>query len=166
MKKSTLYAAFAAACLGLAGMPDHASAQRRINCESQQHRRAACEADTRGGVFLRQQNSLATCTYGQSWGYTANAVWVTNGCRGEFVVDIPPAGSGSMAISPDDALRICRNTVAARLSLTDPTVVRVDIFPPDDQDGRSIGWVTSDGRGGSCRVSASGEVTGWTVRVP
>jgi hypothetical protein len=166
MRKTTLYAALGVACLGLGALPGHASAQRKIRCDSQVDRRTQCEADTRGGVYLHEQKSSAPCLYDRTWGYTPTAVWVANGCRGEFMVDIPPVGSGSSPISPADAMRICRNTVAARLTIPDPTVVRVDIYPPDDQAGRSVGWTTSNGYAGSCRVSATGEVTGWTIRNP
>lgn len=146
-----------------AALPGEAGAQQTITCSSQDERRTTCAADTRGGAYLSRQISRAPCEYDRTWGYTPGGIWVSNGCRAEFVVDIPPA---TTPISAADALRVCRNTVAARMAMTNPSVVRVEIHPPDDQDGRSVGWSTSDGRAGSCRVNANGEVTGWLVRVP
>lgn len=163
MRGTTFYAALAAACLALPALPGHADAQRKIECESQAGRRTVCEADTRGGVYLQDRDSDAPCVYGRSWGYTSTAVWVSNGCRGDFVVGLPPVATPRQPLSAAEALRLCRNTAAARLDLRDPAQVHVDVRPPDAQGARTVGWSTG-GRSGSCRVSASGVVTGWSVR--
>lgn len=165
MTKTTFYAALAAACLASAALPGHAEAQTEIECESQEGRRTVCEADTRGGVYMEEQESVAPCVYGRTWGYTRTAVWVSDGCRGEFVVDRPPAVTPRQPLSAADALRICRNTAAARLGLTDPSGVQVEVSPPDARGARVTGW-SAGGHSGTCRVSATAEVTGWTVRSP
>lgn len=163
MRKTMLCTALAAASLAVSALPGRADAQRKIECESQAGRRTLCEADTRGGVYLHERESDAPCTYGRTWGYTPTAVWVSNGCRGEFIVDLPPVVTPRQPLSAADALRICRNTAAARLDLANPSAVRIDVQPPDAQGGRAIGWSTG-GRSGTCRVSSTGQVTGWTVR--
>ncbi|HEX6749535.1 MAG TPA: DUF3011 domain-containing protein [Longimicrobium sp.] len=161
MRRTTFCAALSAACLVL--LPFRAHAQRKIECESQAGRRTMCEADTRGGVYLHERESAAPCTYGRTWGYTGSAVWVSDGCRAEFIVDLPPVVAPQRPLSAADALRVCRNAAAARLGLTDPSAVRIDVQPPDAQGGRAIGWSIGR-RSGTCRVSATGQVTGWTVR--
>ena len=58
----------------------------RIRCESNDKRTRHCSINTRGGVRLQRQLSKAACIQGRSWGYDNRGVWVSNGCRGEFVV--------------------------------------------------------------------------------
>ncbi|GAA3917750.1 DUF3011 domain-containing protein [Luteimonas lutimaris] len=57
----------------------------RIRCESNDRRTRHCTINTRGGVQLERQLSKAACIQGSSWGYDSRGVWVSNGCRGEFV---------------------------------------------------------------------------------
>lgn len=61
----------------------------RFRCESQDNRTRHCRADTRGGVRIVRQLSDSPCIQGRSWGYDNNGVWVSRGCRAEFV-----AGAG------------------------------------------------------------------------
>lgn len=57
-----------------------------ILCESQRGRRNFCAVDTRGGVWLRVQHSRADCIEGRNWGYDRRGIWVSDGCRAEFVL--------------------------------------------------------------------------------
>jgi len=57
-----------------------------VLCESQDGKRSNCAADTAAGVRLARQISTSDCRFGRDWGYDANGIWVTNGCRGEFGV--------------------------------------------------------------------------------
>ena len=57
-----------------------------VRCESDDMRTRRCAADTRGGVRLVRQLSSAACIEGRTWGYDANQVWVTAGCRAEFAM--------------------------------------------------------------------------------
>ena len=56
-----------------------------LRCESINHRRNHCYADTRGGVRLTRQLSKANCY--NNWGYDYQGIWVINGCRAEFALD-------------------------------------------------------------------------------
>lgn len=80
-----------------------------VVCESEDGRRRTCPADTRGGVYMTQQLSRATCNQGRTWGYNATGIWVDEGCRAEFSV-----GSGrrdrGRAIERLDELVICEST--------------------------------------------------------
>lgn len=77
-------------CLLLAG-----SAQAQYGyeesfiCESIKQRTSYCEIDARGGVELVDQLSRAACIEGQTWGYDRRGVWVSQGCRAEFIVHSP-----------------------------------------------------------------------------
>ena len=57
-----------------------------LTCESEPNRTHTCAANTRFGVEIRRQISKASCVYGKTWGYNANGVWVSNGCRAEFTL--------------------------------------------------------------------------------
>jgi len=56
-----------------------------FRCESQDNRVRRCGADTRYGVRINRQLSSSACIQGRSWGYDNSGVWVSNGCRAEFV---------------------------------------------------------------------------------
>lgn len=58
---------------------------RRFRCESTDNRTKYCSTDTRYGVRLVRQLSRNACVEGRSWGVTRNSVWVSRGCRAEFV---------------------------------------------------------------------------------
>jgi len=67
----------------------------RIRCESNDRRTRHCAINTRGGVQLERQLSKAACIQGSSWGYDGRGVWVSNGCRGEFVTGRGGYGPGT-----------------------------------------------------------------------
>ncbi|MCI4567758.1 DUF3011 domain-containing protein [Lysobacter sp. CFH 32150] len=56
-----------------------------IRCESSGSRDHTCNTPWRGRSRLQRQLSNAACTQGRSWGWKPGQVWVSNGCRGEFV---------------------------------------------------------------------------------
>ncbi len=57
-----------------------------VVCESENGKRKECKADTTAGVQIVRQLSDHRCGFGREWGYDANGIWVTKGCRAEFVV--------------------------------------------------------------------------------
>lgn len=57
-----------------------------VLCESSKNGRNHCMADTAAGVRLARQISDSACRFGRDWGYDANGIWVSNGCRAEFGV--------------------------------------------------------------------------------
>ena len=66
--------------------PMTSSAPMMVTCESQNDATAHCAADTYYGVTLARQISNSLCVRGQTWGYDASGIWVTRGCRAEFVI--------------------------------------------------------------------------------
>lgn len=56
-----------------------------VRCESTDNRTKYCSADTRGGVRLSRRLSNAQCIEGRSWGYDNRRIWVSQGCRAEFI---------------------------------------------------------------------------------
>lgn len=65
--------------------------ERTVRCESNDNRTKYCNENTRGGVRLSKRLSHAQCIQGSSWGYDSRGIWVSHGCRGEFIVG---AGGG------------------------------------------------------------------------
>ena len=58
----------------------------RVLCESKNGQRALCAADTRLGIAVVRQVSDAPCTLNKTWGYDSEGIWVTSGCRAEFIL--------------------------------------------------------------------------------
>ena len=63
-----------------------------VVCESDGQRQRYCRADTRGGVVLARQLSRARCDQGRTWDYDDRGIWVSGGCRGEFMLGDPGHG--------------------------------------------------------------------------
>lgn len=59
-----------------------------IDCASQDYRRTRCPLPTFGVVVLLQQYSSGrgACIPGQSWGWDRRGIWVSQGCRGRFLL--------------------------------------------------------------------------------
>jgi len=82
-----------------------AQQEQVVRCESTNNRRVDCPINTRQAtVTLRRQLSGAACLQNRTWGYDNRGIWVTSGCRGEFLV-----AKGNTDIPPTDALVVCRS---------------------------------------------------------
>jgi|SRR5687767_13136330 len=57
-----------------------------VTCESQNEAMKRCPADTFYGVTLARQISNSMCVRGETWGFDSAGIWVTRGCRAEFVL--------------------------------------------------------------------------------
>ncbi len=85
--------------------PPPANTGQVIRCESQANRRVDCPVNTRNAtVTLERQLSDARCVENRTWGYDNRGIWVTSGCRGEFLV----AGQNTN-VPPRDELVVCRS---------------------------------------------------------
>lgn len=169
----------AAAALGLA--PRHASAQQMVTCESMSGNRQICSVNTAGGVAINRQLSGTACIQGRNWGYTRNAIWVSNGCRAQFVVN-PNGQYGSGRYNTNGRYnngngrynngngygqvynrtqlrtleRQCQRTVRSQVG------GRPDISTEvvnNSLNNTRIRYSLSDGRTGECRVDRNGNVT-------
>jgi len=58
-----------------------------IVCESENGRRKVCPADTRFGVAVFRQTSDSDCIMNRTWGYDSGGIWVTSGCRAQFILN-------------------------------------------------------------------------------
>ncbi len=59
---------------------------RTVRCESENYRTNRCAVDTRGGVRINRVLGNSQCRQGQSFGWDRGGIWVSNGCRAEFIV--------------------------------------------------------------------------------
>ena len=57
----------------------------RLVCESINYNRSNCAISHGANVSFSQQLSSASCEH--NWGYTQEYVWVSNGCRAEFIIN-------------------------------------------------------------------------------
>ena len=60
-----------------------------VTCESKNNTRTRCGADTRYGVQVGRQLSDNACVINETWGFDQRGVWVTKGCRAEFILGTP-----------------------------------------------------------------------------
>ena len=84
---------------------DQAGSEGNImSCGSYNFQRKYCPAYLGGrDVFLLRQMSKSSCI--NNWGYDRNGVWVTNGCRAEFVVEDRHNTSNDVVICSSRNLR-------------------------------------------------------------
>jgi hypothetical protein len=66
--------------------------ERVLRCESGDGDVKRCLVDTRRGVRMLRELSETPCEEGRSWGVEAEAIWVRDGCRAEFLTGF--GGSG------------------------------------------------------------------------
>ena len=58
-----------------------------FRCESKDNRRHECSFDSWGRVEILRQISISDCIEGSTWGREGrHRVWVSDGCRADFVV--------------------------------------------------------------------------------
>lgn len=65
-----------------------------VRCESMKGRTSQCQIDTRYGIRLARQLSDSACDEGRTWGVNRYGVWVSGGCRGDFVMGDGGYGNG------------------------------------------------------------------------
>ncbi len=88
--------------LGFLGLSMFAGAAQAdlIHCGSEDYRYNSCSTNGYvSRVILRKQHSHSACTYGQSWGFDSQTIWVDKGCEGTFETIEnnsypPPPGDG------------------------------------------------------------------------
>lgn len=61
----------------------HNDGPRVVRCESMRNRTQECGID--GRARLVRQLSGSPCIEGKTWGQSLNGIWVTQGCRAEFI---------------------------------------------------------------------------------
>ncbi len=59
---------------------------RQVTCESQGGQRNECVIPSGGQVRLVKVLSDVPCSEGRTWGYDADRIWVSSGCRADFEV--------------------------------------------------------------------------------
>jgi hypothetical protein len=64
----------------------HARRGRLVVCESENNTLHRCSVDTDAGVRISRQLSRNDCIEGRTWGYNRRGIWVTSGCRAEFII--------------------------------------------------------------------------------
>ena len=71
---------------GQAAPPSGGQAANLVTCSSQIGQRIQCTVDTSAGVALVRSRGAAPCLFGDTWGFDAAGIWVSDGCSGVFLV--------------------------------------------------------------------------------
>jgi hypothetical protein len=75
-----------------------------LSCASRGTGRVQCPADTSAGVVLVRSTGAASCILGRTWGYDAGAVWVAEGCAGEFALAQSAAAAAQEPREPTERI--------------------------------------------------------------
>lgn len=87
-----------AAALCLPALPSPLAAQQVVDCGTDSSQRVLCAAGGKvESAKLVRDLSSNRCGPAGTWGWTGNAVWTDNGCRGQFAVTLAGAGAGAAA---------------------------------------------------------------------
>lgn len=82
---------------------------RRITCESQTPGRQRCVIAGATAVRLVRQISVKPCQLDRTFGTQINAIWVSDGCRGEFDVTVSGPRPSSPGYGPAERLTCASN---------------------------------------------------------
>lgn len=125
-----------------AGYPGGGYQGNVIRCESRDYRNQRCPANTSGGVRLQRVIGSSPCREGQTWGWDRSGVWVSNGCRAEFVVNGGYIGGGNPGGGYGRTIECnSRNYQPARCSVNVGNGVDiVTVLGGECIRGRSWGW--------------------------
>lgn len=138
-------------------MPAHAQLgpSSVVRCESDDGRTRECAVGYARDARLVRQLSRSPCIEGETWGLTRRSLWVTRGCRGEFVID--DRGRGHDDYGPGDVHHIRCESSDGRSNRCAAPRGRVELVRQLSRSAcvRGQSW-GSDGRGiwvsGGCRA--------------
>jgi hypothetical protein len=173
MKKLAALIAVVAA-VGLA--PRHASAQTVITCESPNGRKEVCPVNTAGGVTLYRQLSSTACVQGRNWNINPSVIWVSGGCRAQFMVGNGRGGrysnggynnggsnNGGYNNGGYNNNRAANNTEGlCRRAVRQQVGRGVDVSTwaiNNSRNNARVGWRIANGRSGECRIDRNGNVS-------
>ncbi|MBX3700733.1 MAG: DUF3011 domain-containing protein [Dokdonella sp.] len=94
-----------------------------IECDSSGGAEHRCPARGFAGARLIQQLSRAACVEGETWGFDQGdpAVWVSNGCRGQFALIREQGGGGYDSPSDDDGVVECASSNGEMMKCSIPS---------------------------------------------
>lgn len=182
IRKATLALSGLLCAAALAANPAPAEAQRNITCQSTDYDRTYCEADTRGGVRMVRQLSQTTCQSGRTWGADRRGIWVSGGCRAEFVVGGGGVGEDtrgrvnagresiwsrrgdnrSVVAERNRAERVCRQAVRERVRTNRNGGINV-AYSNTARDGDYLVRWSTNRDSGTCRVNRGGGLERFNV---
>jgi hypothetical protein len=77
-------------------VPSPGRHQHRMSCKSKSFTPTTCRVGGRIlSLKLRKQKSTSPCTFGTTYGYRGESVWVSDGCEADFEVNFEPGDSSS-----------------------------------------------------------------------
>lgn len=140
-----------------------ASAQTgTVTCESRGNDREQCAIDRGARVELSRQVSETPCRRNANWGVGQEYIWVTGGCRAQFLVTAGSAGvTNSSAGATPMQLRACRSEADRRLAAY--TYDQVSVQPESRQGSiATVRW-SAGNAAGLCTVATTGRIVRFTM---
>jgi hypothetical protein len=178
MIRKTAFAvlSLAFAAVASSATPQRLEAQDTFTCESRNNDRTYCNVNTRGNVHLVRQLSQADCVAGRSWGTDSRGVWVSRGCRANFVINNNPATRAENRVNggmrrnenratratSNQAVRICRDATRDRYRNLQNRDVSTSYQGTDRSGNYLVRWNTPRAAG-TCSVDQNGRLVNLRV---
>ncbi len=141
----SLFAGLLLAATSLATTP--ALADDTVKCNSSGYRHSTCRLDKPGRVTLQRQTSNTPCVQGRNWDYDARAIWVDDGCSGEFRVDSSSHDRKTVSTAAGViAAAVLLGALAEQKPQDDPKYTDANYFGPK-HSSYVPGWMVGQFRG-------------------
>jgi hypothetical protein len=146
--------------IALVAIPRASAQTGTVRCESQGNDRQQCAVERDARVELARQLSETPCRERANWGAGPGFIWVSGGCRAEFLVTATAASQGNGAATPIQ-LRACQSEADRRLPNYTYQQIRTE---PYSRQGNTS-WVRwqAGSSGGRCLVEANGRILEFTT---
>jgi hypothetical protein len=150
----------AVALIALVAIPRASAQTGTVRCESRGNDRQQCAVEREARVELARQLSEAPCREQANWGAGPGFIWVSGGCRADFLVTATRASQGNGAATPMQ-LRACQSEADRRLPGYTYQQIRTEAISSQG----NTSWVrwSAGSTGGRCLVEANGRVLEFTT---
>jgi hypothetical protein len=157
-----LMTCFVFTLFGALSVPRVSAQTGTVTCESRGNDREQCAIDRGARVELSRQVSDTPCRRNGNWGVGQEYIWVSGGCRAQFLVTAGSAtGPTASAGATPMQLRACRSEADRRLPTY--TYDQVSVEPVSRQGSvATVRW-SAGSSAGLCTVATTGRIVRFTM---
>lgn len=149
--------------VALIAVPRASAQTGTIRCESVSTSREQCAIERGARVELVRHLSETPCHQNANWGVGEGFLWVSRGCRADFLVTAiaaNPPSHGNAAATPIQ-LRACRSEADRRLSRY--SYAQIEVEPYSRQGSTAwVRWIAGTTEG-MCTVATNGRILQFTT---